>query len=62
MDPYYSKSLSATFLNYMNQRQEQKANYDITSQIQPDLSFPKFPELTNLGRDAQAAHKITGAV
>ena len=28
MDPYYPKTLLATFLNYMNQRQE-----DITSQI-----------------------------
>ena len=28
MDPYYPKTLPATFLNYMNQRQE-----DITSQI-----------------------------
>ena len=33
MDPYYSKILPATFLNYMNQRQEEKENYDITSQI-----------------------------
>ena len=33
MDPYYFKILPATFLNYTNQRQEQKENYDITSQI-----------------------------
>ena len=33
MDPYYAKTLPATFLNCMNQRQEENERYDITSQI-----------------------------
>ena len=33
MDPYYPKTLPTTFLNYMNQRQEENERYDITSQI-----------------------------
>ena len=33
IDSYYPKTLAATFLNYMNQRMEEKESYDITSQI-----------------------------
>ena len=33
MGPYYPKSLAATFLNYMKQRQVENERYDITSQI-----------------------------
>ena len=33
IDPCYPKALAATFLNYMNQRQEENEKYDLTSQI-----------------------------
>ena len=33
MGPYYPKTLAATFLNYMKQRQVENERYDITSQI-----------------------------
>ena len=33
MDPYYPKTLPATFLNNMNERKEEKEIYDMTSQI-----------------------------
>ena len=33
IDPCYPKVLAATFLNYMNQRQEENEKYDLTSQI-----------------------------
>ena len=33
MGPYYPKTLEATFLNYMKQRQVENERYDITSQI-----------------------------
>ena len=39
MDPYYLKTLPATFLNYINQRQEENVLYDITSQIFPNLKI-----------------------
>ena len=33
MDPYYPKTLPTTFLNYMNQRQDENERHDITAQI-----------------------------
>ena len=33
MGPYYPKTLAATFLNYMKQRQVENERYNITSQI-----------------------------
>ena len=33
INPCYPNTLSATFFNYMNQRQEEDEIYDLTSQI-----------------------------
>ena len=51
MDPYFPKTLPATFLNYLTQRKEENEKYNF-----PDLTKFSFPNF------AQDAYEIAGAV